>query len=100
MFTPLIEAVQSQPKWVTGPDGKTRLVYELLLTNAMTLPVTVSVVEVRDANSGLSLIRLTGASLMAAMSVATAPDTPTVDLPPSTLGVVWLAPCWTRPPPP
>ena len=35
-FTPLIESVISPPHWFTGTDGKVHLVYELLLTNALT----------------------------------------------------------------
>ena len=89
-FTPLIEAVQSPPRWFTGSDGRTRLAYELHLPNAMTLPATVSAVEARDPSSGATLIRLTGPSLLAAMSLPTSPDTPSVVLPPSTVGVVWL----------
>ncbi|MES2784854.1 MAG: peptidoglycan DD-metalloendopeptidase family protein [Pseudomonadota bacterium] len=89
-FSPLVEAVQAPPRWFTGSDGRTRLVYELLLSNAMTLPAKVSEVEVRDARSGAVLIKLTGAPLLEAMSLAPSPTTPTVDLPPATLGVVWL----------
>jgi hypothetical protein len=89
-FSPLIETVQSPPRWLTGSDGRTRMVYELLLTNAMTIPATVGAIEVRDATSGAVLLQLTGPSLLAAMSLASSPTTPTVDLPPSTLGVVWL----------
>lgn len=89
-FGPLIETVQSPPRWFTGSDGKVHLVYELLLTNAMTVPSTVSMVEVLDANSGATLIRLSGPSLLAAMSLPTSPDTPAVALPPATVGAVWF----------
>ncbi len=89
-FAPLLERVHSPPRWFTGSDGKVHLVYELLLTNVMTLPATVSMVEVRNAASGATLIRLSGASLLAAMSLPVAPDTPAVTLPPATVGVVWL----------
>ena len=89
-FTPLIEAVQSPPRWFSGSDGKIHLVYELLLTNALTVPAAVSTVEVRDATSGATLVRLTGPSLLAAMSLPTSPETPAVVLPPATVGVVWL----------
>ena len=67
-FTPLTVAVHSMPRWFLGTDGKARLVYELLLTNALTVPVTVTAVEVRNADSGTALFELTGASLLAAMS--------------------------------
>lgn len=89
-FAPLNEAVQSPPRWFTGTDGKFHLVYELLLTNAMTITATVSMVEVLDADSGATVMRLSGPSLLAAMSLPTSPDTPAVSVPPSSLGVVWL----------
>lgn len=88
-FTPLIENVISPPHWFTGTDGKVHIVYELLLTNALAVPVTVSNVEVLNADSGATLLRLTGPSLLSAMSIVTslAPD---VVLPTATVGVVML----------
>ena len=74
-FTPLTEAVNSTPRWFLGTDGKAHLVYELLLTNALTVPVTVTAVEVRNDHLGAALIDLTGPSLLAAMSqIIEAPD--------------------------
>ena len=89
-FTPLTETVHSTPRWFLGTDAKAHLVYELLLTNALTVPVTVTAVEVRNADSGAALVKLTGPSLLAAMSLPTSPDAPAVVLPPATVGVVWL----------
>src|SRR6478672_11717736 len=89
-LTPLLDSTLSVPRWFTGTDEKTHLVYELLLTNAIPAPVTLSALEVRDANSGATLIRLAGDALLAATSLATSPDTPTVLLPPSSVGIVWL----------
>ena len=66
------------------------MLYELLLTNALTVQATVTLLEVRDADSGATLLRLSGPSLMAAMSHPTSPDTPAVVLLPATIGVVWL----------
>ena len=66
------------PAGSAGTDGKAHLVYELLLTNAIPAPVTLSALEVRDADSGATLIRLAGDSLLAATSLATSPDTPAV----------------------
>ena len=88
-FTPLIENVISPPHWFTGTDGKVHLVHELLLTNALAGPVTISTVEVLNADSGATLLRLAGPSLLSAMSIVTslAPD---VVLPTATVGVVWL----------
>ena len=89
-FTPLIESVISPPHWFTGTDGKVHLVYELLLTNALTVPATVSTIAVLNADSGATLLRLTGPSLTSAMSLVTSPDAPNVVLPPATVGAVWL----------
>ena len=89
-MTPLLDSVLSPPHWFTGSDGQVHLVYELLLTNAIPAPMTVSAVEVLDADSGATLMRLSGEALLAAMSLATSPETPAVVLPPSTIGVVWL----------
>jgi hypothetical protein len=89
-LTPLLDSVLSPPHWFTGTDGQAHLVYELLLTNIVPAPVTVSAVEVHDADSGATLIRLAGDSLLAAMSLIASPDTPSVLLPPAAVGVVWL----------
>jgi pimeloyl-ACP methyl ester carboxylesterase len=89
-LTPLLDSVLSPPHWFMGTDGQVHLVYELVLTNAIPAPVAVNGVEVLDAESGTTLARLTGESLLAAMSLATSPETSAVLLPPSTVGVVWL----------
>jgi pimeloyl-ACP methyl ester carboxylesterase len=89
-LTPLLDSVLAAPEWFTGSDGQVHLVYELLLTNALPVPVSVSEVEVVDADSGTSLLRLSGETLLAAMSLATRPETPDVVLPPASVGVVWL----------
>ena len=89
-LTPLLDSTLSVPRWFSGTDGKAHLVYELLLTNAIPAPVTLSALEVRDADSGATLIRLAGDSLRAATSLATSPETPAVLLPPASVGVVWL----------
>jgi pimeloyl-ACP methyl ester carboxylesterase len=89
-LTPLLNSVLSTPRWFAGSDGQVHLVYELLLTNPLAVPVTVSAVEVRAADAGDALIRLSGESLLAAMSLASTPETPTAVLPPSGTGVVWF----------
>jgi pimeloyl-ACP methyl ester carboxylesterase len=89
-LTPLLDRVLAPPHWFTGSDGQVHLVYELLLTNALPAPVTVDAIDVRDADSGATLTHLSGESLLAAMSLATSPETPSVVLPPSSVGVVWL----------
>jgi hypothetical protein len=89
-LTPLLDSTLSAPRWFSGTDGKARLVYELPLTNAIQAPVTLSALEVHEADSGATLIRLAGDSLRAATSLAATPDTPTVVLPPASVGIVWL----------
>ena len=51
-FTPLIENIASPPRWFTGNDGQVHLVYELLLTNALTVSDAVSMVTMLDADPG------------------------------------------------
>lgn len=89
-LTPLLDTTLSAPRWFTGTDGQAHLVYELQLTNVARTPLTVSGVDVRDADSGASLMELTDDSLRAATSLAAAPEVSTVTLPPSSVGVVWL----------
>ena len=89
-ITPLLESTLSTPRWFTGTDGQAHLVYELMLTKVVPAAVTLSAVEVHSADSGATLIALTGDSLRAATSLAASPDTPTAQLPPSSVGVVWL----------
>ncbi len=89
-YTPVIQRVPTPPRWFEGADERVHLAYELLLTNAFPVPVTVSAVEVLDAESGRSVMSLSGDALSASMSLLTTPTTPSVDLPPSTVGVVWF----------
>jgi len=89
-ITPLLASTLSIPRWFTGTDDRAHLVYELLLTNAVPAPVTLNAVEVHDAESGAMLTRLTGDSLDAATSLAASAETPTVALPPSSVGIVWM----------
>jgi hypothetical protein len=90
LLTPLLDSTLSAPRWFRGTDGKAHLVYELLLTNVVPAAVTLSALEVHDAGSGGSLIRLTGDSLRATTSLPTSPDTTTDSLPPGSIGIVWL----------
>lgn len=89
-YTPAVMRVLSTPRWFTGTDGKVHLVYELSLTNGFPVPVTVTAVSVRDAEAGTVLQKLTGKPLTAAMSAMASPTTPSTELPPSSVGVVWL----------
>ncbi len=88
-YTPLLPSVLSPPRWFAGSDGHVHLVYELLVTNAFPVPVTVGTVEVLDAESGASVASLRGEALTAAMSLLSTPSTATTTLPPSTIGLVW-----------
>jgi hypothetical protein len=56
----------------------------------MTVPTTLSSVEVLNPATGATVVRLSGQSLLDAMSLPTSPDTPSVALPPATVGAVWL----------
>ena len=89
-ITPLLDSTLSTPRWFTGTDGQAHLAYELLLTNAVPAPVVLNTVEVDDADTGATLIRLTGEPLRAATSAPTSADTPTLQVPPSSVVVVWL----------
>jgi hypothetical protein len=89
-ITAVVETVPTPPRWFTGSDGQVHLAYELWLTNPLPAPVTVAAVEVLDAETGATLLRLAGEDLLAAMSLAARPDEPAVLLPPSTVGVVWF----------
>ena len=61
--TPLLDATLTTPRWFTGSDGVARLVYELLLTNAVPVAVTLSSVDVQDSDSGATVGRLSGDAL-------------------------------------
>ena len=80
----------SPPRWFTGSDGTVHLAYELLLTNAFAVPITVSAVDVLDAATGATIMPLTGDALLAAMSLMSVPGTPVVTLPPSSVGAIWF----------
>jgi hypothetical protein len=89
-YTPIIQSVHATPRWFLGADERVHLVYELLLTNALALPATVTSVEVLDGAGGRVIATLAGADLSAAMSLLTGPGEPATMLPPSTVGVVWF----------
>ena len=60
------------------------------MTNGLASRVTITAIEVRNADSGAIFINLAGPPLFGAMSLPTSLDTPAVVLPPGTVGVVWL----------
>jgi hypothetical protein len=89
-FTPVIQSVPSPPRWFQGADDRVHLVYELLLTNTITVPVAVTSVEVVDAGRGTTVATLRAEALSAAVSLLAGGDAPAAVLPPSTVGVVWF----------
>jgi hypothetical protein len=88
-ITPVTESDFSTPQWFRGDDGRLHLEYELVLANAVPLPVRVASVQVR-AVGGRPIETLSGAKLAAATTLLGGPEQPTTELPPSTVGVVWL----------
>jgi hypothetical protein len=89
-FTPVIQSIPSPPRWFKGTDDRVHLVYELLLTNTIAVPVAVTAVEVVDAGRGATVATLRAEALSAAMSLLAGDDAPAAVLPPSTVGVVWF----------
>ncbi len=45
-LTPVLQSVPSQPRWFRGDDGAFHVEYELVLTNAVPLPVKVTSLQV------------------------------------------------------
>lgn len=57
-FTPLVSQVLTTPQPVKASDGNYHIAYELLLTNAIGVPVELQEVEIRDRKSGRILLAL------------------------------------------
>ena len=89
-YTPLLQSVMSKPRWFKDGEGRTRIVYELKLTNGFSVPVTVRSVRVRDVARGRTIERLSGSELMDSMTLLASPTEPTTTVPGSGVGVVWL----------
>jgi hypothetical protein len=89
-YTPLVQSVMSKPRWFKDAEGRTRVVYELKLTNGFRVPVTVRSVSVRDVGRRRTIERLRGADLLASMTLMASPTEPTTTVPGSGIGVVWL----------
>jgi hypothetical protein len=89
-YTPLVQSVMSKPRWFEDGEGRTRVVYELKLTNGFPVPVTVRSVSVRDVGRGRTIERLRGSELMDSMTLLASPTEPTTTVPGSGVGVVWL----------
>lgn len=95
-YTPLVMSVPSIPHWFMGSDGRVHLVYELVLTNGFNVPVTVSSVSIEN-QAGRSIARLDGDKLAASMTLLADPGIPSVTVPGSGVGVVWLDISLSRP---
>jgi hypothetical protein len=67
-YTPLVMHVFAPPQWFRDTEGTYQLVYELELTNGLPVPIEAARLVVRDAQSGKSLIALSGKALTAATS--------------------------------
>ena len=89
-YTPLVQSVMSTPRWFRDAEGRVRVVYELKLTNGFPVPVTVSSVSVRDVGRRRTIERLSGADLLASMTLLASPTEPDTTVPGSGVGVVWL----------
>lgn len=87
-LTPVIQSVPTTPRWYRADDGRWHLSYELELTNAVPLPVTVTSVQVRAAG-GRQVATLSGSRLAASMSLLGGGGAATT-LPASAVGIVWL----------
>ena len=89
-YTPLVQSVMSTPHWFRDGDGRTRIVYELKLTNGFPVPVEVTSVRVRDVGRRRTIERLSGSELEASMSLMASPTEPATTVPGSGNGVVWM----------
>jgi hypothetical protein len=87
-LTPVIQEVLSPPRWYHGDDGRFHVEYELKLTNATRVPVTVTSLQVRRAD-GQRIETLSGGRLEAAMSLLGASN-PTTELAPASVGIVYV----------
>lgn len=85
--TPLLARVLAAPVPVPATDGRTHLVYEVLLTNAMDQEVTVNSVAVRAG--GATLLTLDGNTLGERTRIV-GTTTPTAQLGPSQSALVWI----------
>jgi hypothetical protein len=89
-FTPAILRVMSQPTWFRGTDGRLHLAYELEITNAFPVGITITAVNAIDARQERPVSSLTGEDLAASMSLLTSGSASSTALEPSTVGVVWF----------
>ena len=90
-YTPLVQSVMTTPRWYRDSEGHVRLVYELSVTNGFPVPVTLQSVTVHAADrDDEAIATLEGEELLAATTLMVSPTDPTTEVPPSSIGVVWL----------
>jgi murein DD-endopeptidase MepM/ murein hydrolase activator NlpD len=88
-FTPVVQSVHSQPRWFRGDDGSIHIDYEVLVTNPNAMPVDLTAIEVLGPG-GERVERLSGSRLEDAMTLLGVPTPATTELPPASVGVVWM----------
>jgi len=92
-FTPLIASTVTTPAPVRGTDEKVHLAYELLLTNATSLPFELKGLEVADAASGEALLLMGPDQLHRSVIRIGEPSEGTDEVGPVTIGPAetWIA---------
>ena len=65
-LTPVLQSVPSPPRWDRGDDGRVHLEYEVLLTNAVPLPIGVAALDV-VGEGRRTVLALSGDALAGAM---------------------------------
>lgn len=89
-YTPLVMHVFAPPQWFRDSDGTYQLVYELELTNGLSVPVEATRLVVRDGKSGRALATLAGKRLTAATSPLGDGAEASAEVAPGGVSVVWL----------
>lgn len=100
-FTPVFTQTMTVPTAAEASDGALHLAYELLITDATALPMTIERIEVRDASTQRSLLIKSGTTLRTDLTPVSGPrgdegtTDPSSSKRPGTLGssetwVVWL----------
>ena len=79
--TALLVFTAQDPMWVPASDGKVHIVYDLVMTNIFSSPVTITSVEILTTD-GVPLLHLAGDALLAATRPVFG-DTPTQVVPTS-----------------
>ena len=91
-FTPVVGSVLGADTMaVRGSDGRSHVVYELLLTNAKAVPATLEKLEVlRPDGDGKALVSLEGAGLLAALHTLDARPAAAATLPPNESRILFV----------